>query len=521
VDGRPVQLNLKQALTAFVDHRLVVIRRRAKFEMEGAEDRVHVLEGLLTALENLDLVIELIRNSTSPAVAADKLCLELGLTQRQAEAILAMRLARLTQLESRKLATERESLAERIEELRELVENDSARRLLLISELGDLAAQFGDERRTVILDENQPFPLPSGGDSGSSLVLMSRLGYVKAQPVRGGGSEGMAGASAMAERTGDFVTRALVARSETELLVFTETGLVKSISVADLPVGTRSSRGKALGELVGLASEDRIVAVHPVPDTTDERFVLTVSLEGQVKRTALAEYGNVRGAGIRAAGLSGGDSLLDVWLTDGTADVVLASRHGQMIRFDESEIRAMGRSARGVKGMELEAGDVIVSSACPHRDDDLFLVTAAGRTKRLPMTEVRRQGRAGKGLSVLPDRNRAGDLVGVLNVGGDRPVVFETTSGVTIDGSTGATPSGGRRDAAVPIKEIARIGTVAAVHLRFGGSAPEPTEETTEETTDAPGGEPIGSRITGDITTENTEGVTSSLGQQELGLDAD
>ena len=136
-----------------------------------------------------------------------------------------------------------------------------------------------------------------------------------------------------------------------------------------------------------------------------------------------------------------------------------------------------------------------------------------------------RQGRAGKGLSVLPDRNRAGDLVGALNVGGDRPVVFETTSGVTIDGSTGATPSGGRRDAAVPIKEIARIGTVAAVHLRFGGSGPEPTEETTEVTTevttDAPGGEPTASRITGDITTESAEGATSSLGQQELGLDAD
>ena len=271
---------------------------------------------------------------------------------------------------------------------------------------------------------------------------------------------------------------------------------------------------------MGLAAEDRIVAVHPVPDTTDERFVLTISREGQVKRTALSEYGNVRGAGIKAAGLSGGDLLLDVWLTDGTADVVLASRHGQLIRFDESEIRAMGRSARGVKGMELGAGDVIVSSACPHRDDDLFLVTAAGRAKRLPMTELRRQGRAGKGLSVLPDRNRAGDLVGALNVGGDRQVVFETTSGATIDGSTGATPSRGRRDATVPVKEIARIGTVAAVHLRFGGSGTEPTEDTTDETTDettvAPGEKLSASRIT-----EGAEGVTSSLGQQELGLDAD
>jgi len=510
VNGRPVQLDLKQALTVFVEHRLSVIQRRATFQMERAEDRVHVLEGLLTALENLDLVIELIRNSTSPAVAADRLCLELDLTQRQAEAILAMRLARLTQLESRKLAMERETLAGRIEELRELADNDAARRHLLNSELADLVARFGDERRTIVLDENKPYPLPSIGDSGSSLILISRLGYVKAQPVRGGAGEGMAGAAAMAERTGDFVTRALLARSETELLVFTAAGLVKSIGVADLPVGTRSSRGKALADLVGLAPDDTIIAVHQVPDTTDERFVLTISRQGQVKRTPLTEYGNVRGAGIKAVGISEHDQLLDVWLTDGTADVVLVTRQGQMIRFDESEIRAMGRSARGVKGIELAGDDIVVSSACPHRDDDLFLVTAAGHAKRLPMTEVRRQGRAGKGLSVLPDRKRAGDVVAAISVGGDRPVVFETDSGTMIDGRTGATPSGGRRDAAVPVLEIARIGTVAAVHLRLGGSGPE----LVEEKADVPVEDASDSRL--------TEGVVpGELTQQELGLDGD
>jgi len=509
VDGRPQQLDLKQALTSFVDHRLSVIRRRAMFEMERAEERVHVLEGLLTALENLDLVIELIRNSTSPAVAADRLCLELGLTQRQAEAILAMRLARLTQLESRKLATERMTLGERIEELRELVEQDEARRHLLISEVTDLAAKFGDERRTVILDESQPFPLPSGGDSGSSLVLMSRLGFVKAQPVRGGSGEGMAGAAAMAERSGDFVTQALLARAETELLVFTETGLVKSIGVADLPVGTRSSRGKAIAELVDLAPDDAIIAVHPVPATIENRFVLTISHQGQVKRTELTEYGNVRGAGIKAAGLSDDDRLLDAWLTDGTADVVLATRHGQMIRFDESEIRAMGRSARGVKGIELATNDRLVSSVCPHRDDELFLVTATGRAKRMPLTEVRRQGRAGKGLSVLPDRNRAGDLVGAISVSGDRPIVFETTSGAIIDGRTGATPSGGRRDAAVPVREVARLGSLTAVHRRIGGAEPVHVEESTDATVEVE----TASRL--------TESLAVSLAQQELGLDAD
>ena len=508
VEGRPVQLDLKQALSAFVEHRLVVIRRRAAFEMESAEDRVHVLEGLLTALEDIDRVISLIRTSSSPAVAADRLCVEFGLSQRQAEAILAMRLARLTQLESRKVATERDELVARIAELRQLVDHDEARRVLLIEELEDLSGRFGDERRTVILDESRKFPLPSGGDSGSSMVLLTRLGYVKAQPVRGRG-EGLAGAEAMDERPGDFVTRAFLARSETELLVFTATGIVKSIAVANLPVGTRSSRGNRLAELVDAEPEDEIVAVHPIPDTSDERFVLTVSRQGQIKRTSLSEYGNVRGAGIRAAGLAGDDRLLDVRLTDGTADIVLATRNGQMIRFDESEVRPMGRSARGVKGIELETGDEIIGCVCPRADEELFLVTASGRVKRMPLTELRRQARAGKGLSTLPDRPQAGDLIGIVSVSGDRPLAYVTASGAVIDGTSGAAASVARRAATVPLREIAGIETVVGVHPRLEGSAPAAETEAAQSPE---------SRL-GIVERAELAAVTPT--QQELGLDAD
>jgi DNA gyrase subunit A len=507
VKGRPVQLDLKMALHEFVEHRLGVIRRRAAYEMDRAEDRVHVLEGLLVALDNIDRVIELIRSSTSPAVAADRLCVELDLTKRQAEAILAMRLSRLTQLESRKLATERDSLAERIDELRLLVEEDSTRRRLLIDELNDLAIRFGDERRTVILDESRPFPLPSGGDAGSSLVLLSRLGYVKAQPVRGGAGEGMAGAKAMSERGGDFVTQAFVARSETELLAFTAAGLVKSLRVADLPVGTRSSRGGSLGQLMDVSADDAIVAVHAVPDTSDERFVLTISASGMVKRTALSEYGNVRGSGIKAVGLAGDDRLLDVHLTDGTTDVVIATRHGQMIRFDETEIRTMGRSARGVKGIELSSGDSVVGSACPQADDDFYLVTSEGSAKNLPLTELRRQGRAGKGLTVLPDRESAGDLIGIVAGPGDRPVVFEGTSGAIAEGRTGASPSAARRDAATRIRTIPGFGEIRGVHPRIGGTVSVPDVAAVETVEHEQGAEPIS--------------AAAGLEQQELGLGSD
>jgi DNA gyrase subunit A len=468
VDNRPVQLDLKQALSCYVDHRLDVIRRRAVFEMEGAADRVHVLEGLLTALDDLDRVITLIRESTSPAVAADRLCATFGLTRRQADAILAMRLARLTQLERKKLTDELEGLRARIGELTVLVEQDAARRALLADELTDLAARYGDERRTVVLDESKPFPLPSESDTGSSLVLVSRQGYVKAQPVRGGRSEGLAGAEAMSEREGDFVTRSFLGRADTELLIFTASGNVKSVAIGDLPIGTRSSRGRPLAELIEIEPDDSIVAIHPVPDTTDERFVLTVSRQGQVKRTTLEEYGNVRGTGIIAAGLADEDRLVDVHLTDGTAELVLGTKRGQMIRFDESEVRPMGRGAKGVRGIDLEGDDEVAGSAVPHPDVDLVVVTRKGRAKRFPLTEVRRQGRAGKGVTVVPDVERTGTVAGMVALRGDAPLVFELAAGPIVAGRAGALRTSDRRGPAKLLDELADLGPVAAVHVRLG-----------------------------------------------------
>jgi len=469
VDNRPVELNLKQMLSNYVDHRLDVIRRRAVFEMEGASERVHVLEGLLTALDDLDRVIALIRESTSPAVAADRLCATFGLTRPQADAILAMRLARLTQLERKKLTDELEGLRARIEELTVLVEEDGARRELLAEELADLAARYGDERRTVVLDESRPFPLPSESDTGSSLVLVSRHGYVKAQPVRGGRSEGLAGAEAMSEREGDFVTRSFLGRADTELLIFTASGTVKSVTIGDLPIGTRSSRGRPLAELIEIEPDDAIVAIHAVPDTADERFVLTVSRQGQVKRTSLEEYGNVRGTGIIAAGLADDDRLVDVHLTDGTAELILGTRGGQMIRFDESDVRPMGRGAKGVKGIDLDADDEVAVSAVPRPDVDLVVVTRNGRAKRFPLTEVRRQGRAGKGVTVVPDVDRAGTVAGAVTLRGDAPLVFELASGSIVPGRAGALRTTDRRGPARSVDELAGGGLVADVHVRLGG----------------------------------------------------
>jgi DNA gyrase subunit A len=516
-----VQLNLKEALECYVDHRLDVIRRRAAFEMERAETRAHIVEGLLTALDDIDRVIEIIRGSTSPAVAADRLCAAFGLTQAQADAILAMRLARLTQLEGKKLLDELEDLKARIEELRHLVEEDVARRTLLGEELADLAARFGDERRTVVLDESQPFPLPSEDDTGSSLVLVSRHGYVKAQPVRGGRSEGLAGAEAMAEREGDFVTHAFLGRAETELLFFTGGGTVKSVTIGDLPIGTRSSRGRPLSELLEIEADDPIVAIHPVPDTTDERFVLTVSRLGQIKRTSLEEYGNVRGTGIIAAGLGDDDRLVDVHLTDGTADLVLGTRDGMMIRFDESEVRPMGRSAKGVKGIDLQGDDEVRVSATPHPDADLVLVTRVGRAKRFPLNEVREQGRAGKGVTVVPETERVGEVTGLVAVHGDAPLVYELASGSIAAGRAGALRTSDRRGAATVVRELQKLGDLRAVHIRLGGistsGSPDPGEAaTTSEGETAPTGATAAAEDAPD-----GDSVGASASQGELGLSED
>ncbi len=464
VDGRPVQLDLKHALSCFVGHRLDVIRRRAEFELARSEDRAHVLEGLLIALDEIDRVIELIRASTSPKSAADRLCVEFGLSERQAEAILAMRLARLTQLERRKLKDELELLAIRIEGLRHLVEQDDVRRNLLRQELGELAVRYGDVRRTEILDEHEPFPLPSANGGESSLVMISRRGYVKSQSVRGSG-DGIAGAEAMEERAGDFVTQSFVARGDTQLLCFTASGTVHPLPVRNLPHGTRSSRGRPLLEFLELADGDRVVAVLPVAEFEPGQFVLVATAQGQVKRTPLEEYSNVRAGGIRATGLGPEDEVLSVHLTRGLGDILLATRHGQVIRFGEDEIRPMGRSARGVRGIDIDSDDSLVSALLPRRDASLVITTANGHAKRVPFTEVRRQGRAGKGIAILPERGTSGDLVGVLEAHPGDFFVLEISGTEVVPVEADSIRETARRGASVRIPAVAKkAGPITGVY---------------------------------------------------------
>ncbi len=468
-DGRPEQLDLGQALRSFVDHRLEVIQRRAAFELARSEERAHVVEGLLLALDDIDRVIALIRGSRSPDSARAKLRRELKLSDAQAEAILAMRLSRLTGLERRKLADELDELRTSIEEYRDLVESEATRRQHLNDELTLLAERYGDDRRTEILDGEGPFPLPSGDGAEATIVMLSRLGFVKAQPARSGA--GMSGSEAMAERQGDFVRDAFLCRGTDSLLVLTAKGGAHLVQVNDLPHGTRSSRGSRLTDFISIGRKDEVMAVLPVDHFAAERYLVVVTERGQVKRTSLHEYANIRAGGIKAAGLARGDRLLTALLTDGSAELVLATRSGMAIRFAETDVRPMGRTARGVRGMDFDQTDSLVAALAPRRDGDLMAATAPGRAKRIPVTELRLQSRAGKGRPLVAPRDGAGDLIGLLEVHpGDR-VVWELDSGVLVTTGTQRIAPRDRRAATSRLLDLGANRRATAVHPVRGATA--------------------------------------------------
>lgn len=468
-DGRPELLNLKQALECFVSHRLEVIQRRAAYQLERSESRAHIVEGLRLALADIDRVIELIRGSRTPDSAKAKLRKEFKLSEVQADAILAMRLARLTGLETRKLESELAELHEAIERYRNLVADEAARRRFLSRELSELEAAYGDDRRTEILDGSGKFPLPAGDGAESTIVMLSRLGYIKSQPA--GSGSGMAGADAMTGRDGDFVREAFMCRGTDSLLALTRLGHAHVIPVKELPRGTRSSRGHRLRDFIELDTRDSIAAVLPVDRFDEARYLVLFTEQGQVKRTSLAEYANVRAGGIIATGLGKDDRVLTGTITDGNGSLVLATAGGQAIRFPESEVRAMGRTARGVRAIDVAAGDRVVGALAPRRDSDLLAAASSGRAKRIAVNELRLQSRAGKGKTLVSSREKAGEIVGLLEIHpGDR-IVWELDGGELVTTAVQGVAQRSRSAASTRVVDVPKGGRVAAVHPARGAPA--------------------------------------------------
>jgi DNA gyrase subunit A len=434
VDGQPKVMGLKELLQHFVDHRHVVIVRRTEFDLNQAQAREHILEGLKVAVDNIDEVIRIIRGSADVATADAALRERFELSERQSKAILDMRLARLTALERDKLEAELKEVRALIKELKGILASKPKRMGILKQEMEDLEKKFGDDRRTEIVSDTGDFSVEDLIAEEDMVVTISHSGYIKRIPVttyrrqrRGG--RGLAG---MGTKEEDWVEHLFIASTHDYVLFFTQHGQVYWLKVYDIPQGGRAARGRPVINLIHIRAGERIAAFAGVRDFDDEHFLMFATANGTVKKTVLSAYGNPRATGINAINIEPGDELIEVLVTDGSNDVVLATRHGMSIRFPEKDVREMGRATTGVRGISLEAGDRVVGMVIIRRDAMLLVVSEKGLGKRSELSDYRVQRRGGKGIITLKRTDRTGDIVALKEVLPDDELMLITRHGVII-----------------------------------------------------------------------------------------
>jgi len=433
VHNRPEVLNLKQILEAFIEHRREVVVRRTAFELRKAEERAHVLEGLKIALDHLDAVITLIRRAQSPEVAREGLMRQFRLSEIQANAILDMKLQRLTQLERNKLVEEYQETIKRMEYLRSVLGSEALVRKLIKDELEAIKKEYRDERRTQIIPEEAEINIEDLIAQEAVIVTVSHAGYIKRNAVslyraqRRGGK----GRIGMGIKEEDFVETLFTASTHDYLLFFTDAGKVYWLKVHEIPEAGRAAKGKAMVNLLALGSDEKVTATLPVKEFRDDRFVVMATRQGVIKKTELSAYGNPRQGGIIALSLDQGDKLIGVQITDGQREILLGTRQGIVIRFKEDEVRPMGRTAYGVRGITLEEGNEVIGmeTITPDSTTSILTVTEGGYGKRTPVTEYRIQGRGGKGIISVKTTERNGLAVGFLQVRDEDEIVLMAAKG--------------------------------------------------------------------------------------------
>jgi DNA gyrase subunit A len=429
VRNRPEVLDLKQILAHFIEHRREVVVRRTAFELRKAEERAHVLEGLKIALDHLDAVITLIRGAASPDGARSGLMRQFALTEIQANAILDMKLQRLTQLERNKLVEEYQETLKRMEYLRSILASDALVRKLITDELLAAKEAYKDDRRTQIVPEEAEIDIEDMIAEEEVVVTISHAGYIKRNAVslyraqRRGGK----GKIGMGIKEEDFVETLFTASTHDYLLFFTDAGKVYWLKVHEIPEAGRAAKGKALVNLLALAGDEKVTATLPVKEFRDDHFVVMATRQGVIKKTELSAYGNPRQGGIIALTLDEGDKLIAVEITDGRREILLGTRQGIVIRFKEEEARSIGRTARGVRGITLEEGNEVIGmeTITPDSTTSILTITEGGYGKRTPVIEYRVQGRGGKGIISVKTTERNGPAVGFLQVrDGDEIVIM-------------------------------------------------------------------------------------------------
>jgi DNA gyrase subunit A len=434
VDGRPKLLNLRDVLRAFLDHRKEVVTRRTAFDLRKAEERLHILEGLRIALDNLDAVITLIRNANDPKTAKEGLVASFGLSELQAQAILDMRLQRLTGLERDKILQEHKETVELIAKLLAILADEKEIYKIIVTELQDIKVKFGDERRTQIVARSEEISIEDMIVDEEMAVTISHEGYIKRNPVtlyraqrRGG--KGKIGTTTKEE---DFVEYLIIASMHSYILFFTTTGKVYWVKVHELPQASRAAKGKPIVNLLNLEPGERVSAFLSVREFVDGRFVVFATKKGAVKKTDLMLYSNPRASGIRAIGLEDGDEVIGVRLTDGQQELILSTLDGQSIRFKEDQVRPTGRGTYGVLGMRLDSGDAVVSMEMLNRGASILTVSEKGYGKRTEMEEYRLQSRGGKGIITMKATEKTGRIVGGQQVTDDDQLMLVTNNGKII-----------------------------------------------------------------------------------------
>ena len=432
VDGVPRVLTLRELLLKFIGHRHEVVVRRSEFDLRKAKEREHILEGLKVAVDNVDEVIRIIRASADRPAAAAELRAGFGLSDAQAEAILNMRLARLTGLEMRRLEEELAEVRGRIGELEELLGSRDQRMEVIGGELRALSERYGDDRRTRIIGESFRLDMGDLIVDEEVVLTVSHHGYVKRIPIDTYRSQrrGGRGLQGMGTKESDWVEHLFVASTHDVLMIFTRDGTCHWLRVWQIPQGSRQARGKPIVNLLNIGRGSKIASVVPVREFGDDRWLLFATRDGKVKRTPLAAYGNVRKVGIRAINIREGDELIDVRITGGDDEVILATEAGQAIRFRESDCRGMGRVAEGVMGIRLAEGDRVVGMVVVRPDSSLLVVTDGGMGKRTEVGEYPLRRRGGKGVINMKLSERAGKVVSIKAVAPDEEVMLITRRGV-------------------------------------------------------------------------------------------
>ena len=479
--GQPQEFDLKELVERFRDHRVEVIQRRSRHELEKAEAERHIAEGLLAALENIDKIIKIIRASNNRQEASEKLQDSFGFSDIQAAAILDMRLSKLTALERTHLENRLAELESVISELKQVLDSEELQLKTMLDELGDVVKKYGNKRRTVIMDnEKQEVDEPPIEDQlvdEDVVITLSHEGFIKRMPMhlyrrRVGSGKALAG---MERYEDDYLERVFVARTQGWILAFTENGQGYFLSVLDVPESARASRGQSVYSLLeGAERKDRIVAMIPIDDlSVADRHLVFLSKLGLVKRTSISEFSRPRVGGVKAAGLKKDDTILDVALSDGTAEVMLLSRSGRAIRFPEDEISIVGRNAQGVKGMTLK-DDEVVGMLLIRRDSTVLTVNEDGIGKRTEVSEFPLQKRGGLGTLAIPSGDEGSPIVSVLEVMEADEVMVVTAGGQVSRAAADSVPVQGRRTqgkAIVTVTSGDRVVEVTRAEGRGGGPA--------------------------------------------------